>query len=288
MKQKAFTLLELLVVITIIGILSSIVIVSMSGSTDSAIIAKSKAYAQQVHALLGANAVGVWNFDEGTGTTVKDISGYGNNGILQGNAHFVDSEIEGYALSFDGSGDYINCGNNNILNITESITIEAWVKINVYRAWAGIITKGIDTEQYTLLMDRYDGNKLQFDGNYASGQIVIGTSILSTDIWYHAVAIYSNRNVKIYLNGLLDKNQNVAWDLSSGNENMTIGVNPPGTDEYFNGLIDEVRIYSAALPVTEIRKHYVQGLEKLLTNQVITKAEYGQRMEEFNQYLISI
>jgi prepilin-type N-terminal cleavage/methylation domain-containing protein len=51
-KQKAFTLLELLVVITIIGILSSIVIVSMSGSTDSANIAKGKAYSQQIHALL--------------------------------------------------------------------------------------------------------------------------------------------------------------------------------------------------------------------------------------------
>ena len=63
-QNKAFTLLELLVVITIIGILSSIVIVSMSGSADSASIAKGKAYAQQVQALLGHEARGMWDFDE--------------------------------------------------------------------------------------------------------------------------------------------------------------------------------------------------------------------------------
>ena len=130
MKNKAFTLLELLVVITIIGILSSIVIVSMSGSTDSATIAKGKAYAQQVHALLGANAVGVWNFDEGEGDTVYDISGYGNNGTFSGDTHFVPSDIGGHALSFDGSGDYIDCGGDMSFNFGDSIdfSIELWIK----------------------------------------------------------------------------------------------------------------------------------------------------------------
>ena len=109
MKYRAFTLLELLVVITIIGILASIVIVSMSGSTDSATIAKGKIYAQQIHALLGANALGVWNFDEGTGTVVKDLSGYNNHGVITGADWTEDTPIgQGYALSFNGSSDYVD------------------------------------------------------------------------------------------------------------------------------------------------------------------------------------
>jgi hypothetical protein len=67
-----------------------------------------------------------------------------------------------------------------------------------------------------------------------------------------------------------------------------IGHGYSNSECYFPGLIDEVRIYSEALPATEIQEHYVQGLNKLLANQVITQAEYDQRMEEFNQYLVSI
>jgi prepilin-type N-terminal cleavage/methylation domain-containing protein len=157
LSNRAFTLLELLVVITIIGILSSIVIVSMSGSTDSATIAKGKAYAQQVHALLGSNAVGVWNFDEEVentcsgGEDVCDVSGYGNHGIFSGDTHYVPSDIGGYALSFDGIGDYVSYGNDASLNITDGFTIESWVKANSFLAHAGIVNKGADaTANYAL------------------------------------------------------------------------------------------------------------------------------------------
>jgi len=288
MKNKAFTLLELLVVITIIGILSSIVIVSMSGSTDSATIAKGKAYAQQVHALLGSNAVGVWNFDEGSGSTVKDISGYGNNGTLEGDTHFVSPDINGYALSFDGTGDYIDCGDDESLNIVEAITVEAWLKLNTTQGrYVGIITKAdsnlYSNQSYGLYFDRdTGGGQIWFliaDG--ISRDKTFFTAVFNE--WIHVVGVLDDSELRIYKNSIMQQEIDRTRDPQRTINHLRIGF--MYGQSYFSGLIDEVRIYAEALPATEIQKHYVQGLEKLLANQVITQVEYDQRMEEFNQSL---
>jgi len=283
-SNRAFTLLELLVVITIIGILSSIVIVSMSGSTDSATIAKGKAYAQQIHALLGANAVGVWNFDEGAGITVSDISGYGNDGTLAGNTHFVDSEIEGYSLSFDGTGDSVNCGNNSSLNITGPITIEAWIKKNIVDRRDDITLKitGYNFGAHNAAYNYHLFIQAQDSGGTWRGAYSNANAVTDTN-WHHVVVSYERPAAKFYVDGQPWGTGTRDYDVISSNGYFYIS---PDAGNPFNGLIDGVRIYSTALPATEIQKHYVQGLEKLLSKQSITKAEYDQRMTEFNQSLV--
>jgi prepilin-type N-terminal cleavage/methylation domain-containing protein len=298
MKNRAFTLLELLVVITIIGILSSIVIVSMSGSTDSATIAKGKAYAQQVHALLGSNAVGVWNFDEGTVNTcsatqdVCDISGYNNHGTFVGDTHFVDSDIEGYALSFDGTGDYVDLGTDKILNIQGPLTISAWMNPSsgmIYSAYYTILVKNsIYSSGYGLeiygSVNRIEfwtrGDTIKYASRYEYGSLdnIIGN-------WYFLVGVYDGINNYLYVNGIVT-GPGLTGIAPGDTSDIALRIGKEG-NAYFHGLIDEVRIYSEALPATEIQRHYVQGLEKLLANQAITQLEYDQRMEEFNQYLAS-
>ena len=283
MKDKAFTLLELLVVITIIGILASIVVVSMSGSTDSATIAKGKTYAQQIHALLGSNAVGVWNFDEGVANTcsatadVCDISGYGNHGTFYGDTQFVSSDIDGYALSFDGSGDYVQTSLNR--KFSTSMTALAWFKF-----------EGSCAGGYASIIGSDDGN---FCIDKDTGQNYLG---VEDDEWYHPVNknicdekwhfVAYTRNVN---QGKLYVDSELQWTHTFGTliSDSDFFIGWEYTTLYWNGLIDEVRIYSETLPATEIQKHYVQGLNKLLTNQAITQAEYDERMEEFNQYLVS-
>jgi prepilin-type N-terminal cleavage/methylation domain-containing protein len=294
MKQKAtqsnksFTLLELLVVITIIGILSSIVVVSLSGSTDSASIAKGKAYSQQVQALLGSEAVGVWNFDEGEGTTVYDISGHGNDGTFYGGTHYVDSAIEGYALSFDGVEDYVNCGNDSSLNITDAITIATWVKPNSYDIHYPIFVRKMDN--YRLGLQGID------DGQVFFRLILNGVvkdkgsvSIVPINEWTYVVGVYDGSYMRIYINGQIDGTPSAQSGLIDITiQPLIIGAYDTAGHYCFDGLIDEVRIYAEALPSTEIQKQYVQGLEKLLANQAITQTEYDQRMEKFNQSLTSI
>jgi prepilin-type N-terminal cleavage/methylation domain-containing protein len=290
-SNRAFTLLELLVVITIIGILASIVVVSMSGSTDSATIAKGKAYAQQVHALLGHEAVLDLNFNEGTygtcpdGSDVCDASGYGNNGTFYGDTQFVDSDIEGYALSFDGVDDYVDVGSG--ADITNAVTIEAWFNTNTLSAPDGhrMVFYGGEPSgsSYLSLYPATPYFRLYIDGVGSGLSSGFSPSI---NIWYHLVANWDTDKMRIYINGTL-KNTSISY---SGALNMT-GTKYIGrygsASSYFSGLIDEVRIYAEALPATEIQEHYVQGLENLLVNQAITQTEYDQRMEEFNKYLAS-
>ena len=77
-KNKSFTLIELLVVIAIIGLLASIVMISVGSAWEKARIAGGQRFASQLdHSL---EAVGSWRFDEGSGTTANDGSGYGYNG----------------------------------------------------------------------------------------------------------------------------------------------------------------------------------------------------------------
>jgi len=299
MKNRAFTLLELLVVITIIGILSSIVIVSMSGSTDSATIAKGKAYAQQVHALLGSNAVGVWNFDEGTVNTCSatqdacDISGYNNHGTFVGDTHYVDSDIDGYALSFDGTGDYVVLTNDPASGLSE-ITISAWIKPtqlqygSIYGGWNNSDYNERSSVLFYRGGDGANQDEMTFSiyNSYDNAFTAVGITKLGTDKWYYVVGIYDGSFVKIYINGEFDGSLEATGSINSVTTPVKIGTHK--TNEYFfKGYIDEVHVYTEALPATEIKKHYVQGLEKLLANQAITQAEYNQRMEEFNQYLVS-
>jgi prepilin-type N-terminal cleavage/methylation domain-containing protein len=293
-SNRAFTLLELLVVITIIGILASIVVVSMSGSTDSATIAKGKAYAQQVHALLGSNAVGVWNFDEGTGTTLIDISGYGNNGTLNKGANgtglvWVDSDIEGSAIQFDGVDDWIDCGNDpSLRNMGSAVTVEAWAKYNGYgddgQSYSVIIVKG---SPWTFLLEN-PSNKIRF-------RITVGgvdsnaqdPTAHELNRWYHFVGTYDGSNVRIYKDGIQVGITPRTGAIATNDVTAKIGTYT-GTTYNFNGILDGIRIYAEALPATGIQKRYVQGLNKLLANQAITQAEYDQRMREFSQYLASI
>src|SRR3989338_4572098 len=134
--RKGFTLIELLVVIAIIGLLASIVTVSLSSSQDRAKQAKIESFAAQVHHALAADAVGIWDFDDAAAGTANDTSGLKNNGVFPGGFNKPTSSTDRYeqagkAYSFDG-GDYITAGSGTTIDnlITSSWTVSGWIKRN--------------------------------------------------------------------------------------------------------------------------------------------------------------
>ena len=299
-ENQGFTLLELLVVVTIIGVIAGIVIVSMSGGTESAKIAKGKSFAQQVHALLGWEIRGQWNFDEnasGTAPGGKDIwdySGYNNHGTIYGNPQWVKSQVEGYAFSFDGVDDYVSFVAKVIPLGAKSI--EVWFQPKKINANKMILDNGVneDTPYYGTSVLFNDSNRIIFTnvkGTAGEHNFRIGSvSPLSIDTWYHIVATWdgttNSGKVKIYINGVVNNTGTAkAAETTESTSNLNIGRSANGVN-YARMVFDEVRIYAEALPSAEIQKHYVQGLNKLLANNAITEEEYNQRITAFNQSLV--
>ena len=213
--------------------------------------------------------IGEWHFDEGSGTTAHDSSEYGNNGTLTNMdpaTDWVDGKIGDYALDFDGTNDYVDCGNDLPLNITEAITIMIWIKPAVAGEGgqnAGPVCKaesGVDWSWQLRYNAPGDGNYMgfQFNGDPEGSTWVSVKQNLSPGEWYHIAGTFDGTDVKCYLNGV-EKDTNQISAIKGGSSTLFIGQD--GWNSIFNGVIDEVKIYNRALSEEEIKADYETGLE---------------------------
>ena len=138
MNTKAFTLIELLMVISVLGLLLGVIIVTMQGARDEANKKKAMEFSHTVRVSLGADLIGEWRFNESANNEAKDSSGSENHGILGDGSCVpgVDTcpdwteSIFGAALDFDGADDYVNCGTSASLTSSQG-TIEFWMRTDI-------------------------------------------------------------------------------------------------------------------------------------------------------------
>ena len=197
--------------------------------------------------------VGYWKFDEGEEDIAKDFSGKNNHGKIHG-AKWVKGKI-GSALQFNGEDDYVNCGNDESLNITDAITIEAWLKTpNPTNNHQTIICGG----GYSQILRFYSTTgRIEFYTQNSDGTIkrVMAESVCFPDSWYHVVGTYDkdagSNNLKLYINGVLEDEETQTLSLKPMSSRW-IGHEP---GFYFHGTIGEVKIYDRALTAEEIKNH---------------------------------
>ncbi|MFA5249045.1 MAG: LamG-like jellyroll fold domain-containing protein [Candidatus Paceibacterota bacterium] len=281
-RRSGFTLIELLVVIAIVGILAGMVVVNMSGATESARIAKLKVYSSSIRSSLMGNRVSEWKFDEGLGTSTADTVGVNSGTLIGGPTWKFGSDcVSGGCLSFDGTDDYVRGGNDANLNITDAITIEAWVNGSRdpgwSKGWIGVVYKKLYTSPPWAL--RQGDTSMYFTVSDAGGYLIdISAAPVFDDTWKHVVGTYDGTVGKIYVNGILKSSASHSGTmLAASGDYVYIG-----SPTKYKGLIDEVRVYSAALPSSAIREQYVAGLDKLLAGGQIAQEEYQQRIAELN------
>ena len=201
---------------------------------------------------------------------IPDASGNENNGAIYGDAHFVDEGPSGKAMSFDGTGDYITVPDSSSLQTSGSeLTYAAWIKPNNLTGNHAIITKNdANVSPYYAKNLFLLGDEISFHSyNGANNMYNSSNSNVQIGKWSHiVVSVKENAFVKTYLNGnIVYENTSVADVIAPDSLPFYIGVNQHDQNmiEFFDGLIDEVKMLTMALTEAEVKSLYEQGRDIL-------------------------
>src|SRR6266511_1496066 len=218
-------------------------------------------FSQATTGTISSGLVAYWKFDEGTGTTAADSSGNGNTGTLANGPSWT-SGIAGNALYFDGTDDNVTVADSNSLDLTNSFTFSAWVNpASAFTDFRSILAKNYKYYLYASSTG-FCGDGSALGGFYeVMDTVACQPSSLPVNTWTHLTLTYNGSVLTLYRNGGAVATANVSGTLSSSTGTLQIGASEYG--EYFQGLIDEVRVYNRALTNTEIQTIYQQAAVSL-------------------------
>lgn len=198
---------------------------------------------------------------------ITDYSGYGNNGTCEGGVTYGVPGRYNTALRFDGANDSVRIADSESLNISGSITLEAWINPASTIDSSNSNIRVIDKQRaYYFLFDypTADGRLkfvLRIGGNYI--YLFSTTSTWTQGQWYHIVGTYDGSYMRLYVNGALENSQPQTGNIANTPVDLFLGVRAVKsvpTDMYFDGTIDEVAIYKRVLSPQEVISHYKRGI----------------------------
>ncbi|MCK6650367.1 MAG: LamG domain-containing protein, partial [Bacteroidia bacterium] len=168
-------------------------------------------------------------------------------------------------LAFDGTNDYISIPNESNFDFTSQMTVEAWVKVNTFNIpFQTIISKGSGTWR----IQRYAStNFIEFTVNIGGlNKMAIGSRNINDGKWHHIAGVYNGSQVILYVDGTLDSYSSANGNIDQNNYQMSIGENLQDAGRYFNGQIDEVRVWNYAQSAGNIKTNM---------NKTLVGNEYG-------------
>ncbi|MBB17605.1 hypothetical protein CMK22_20250, partial [Candidatus Poribacteria bacterium] len=213
-----------------------------------------------------SSAVGIWLFDEGTGSETKDLSGNGNHATLVKNPKWVTGRF-GKALEFNGKDTYVKTG-EKLLDAREEFTIVTWVKPEKITAnRVGLVGQndspefGFDNPNTLWLWTPAGDVRAQWKHGQPS------------EDWHHVAGVASKKDMRIYIDGEVVKS-NGGGPFGSSPFNVNIGgggVFDPGGN-WFTGAMDEVAIFHKALNDEDV-KEIMSGFASIATGGADGTAE---------------
>lgn len=199
-----------------------------------------------------AGLVAAWSFSEGSGTTTADTSGGTNVGTLSGATWTAQGKFGG-ALSFDGVNDTVTVADANVLDLTNAMTLSAWVFPTAQNSWATVMMKegASSTLAYALYSSENVARPSGWIRTGSQDRTAAGSGALPLNTWTHLAMTYDGANLRVYVNGAQVATQSVTGSVGVSALPLRIGGNSVW-GEYFTGRIDEAHVYNRALTVTEI------------------------------------
>jgi len=240
------------------------------------------------------SAVAMWLFDEGKGSEIKDATGNGNNGKFDKGVEWVAGKY-GKALKFDGQTSTVEI--DTPVNLVDpDFTLMLWVNPGAVQAKAHCDILSNHGEPpgagYCIEQNSTDANKFycdfNADGKWNSGWGIAGAPLtqLKADTWQHFAVVRKANVITHYLNGVEtgSKNDITKTAVTPSPKNLRLSNFGWKTIErQFNGVMDDLAIFNAALSINDIKIIMNKGLsmasavspsEKLITTWSNVKVQY--------------
>lgn len=215
---------------------------------------------------LATGLVSYWELEETSGTRVDS---HGSNDLTDNNTVLSATGIQGTGADFEASNsEYFSRADGSLsgLKPTTGLTISAWFKLESTPIVYSIVSKNWSDSSWN---PPYASYHIRIDDtthitthlahgsstNYYFLQSTVST--MSTGTWYHVVLRYDSDTLKAYLNGVEVGSMSAPNDLQYSTGSLHIGRDQTG--EYFDGIIDELGIWSRALSAGEIAALYNSG-----------------------------
>ncbi len=202
-----------------------------------------------------------------------------DNTVIEG----IISENSSGPIDFDGIDDYIDYGNNH--DYTESLSIEAWILQENTSTASTIVSKA------NAKTGNESGYSLELNNNYprfvwykSTGQTIVDITspyAISNNKWYHVAVTVGNNSAQLYVDGVEVENGNTTSNPDNNGNIFIVGAKynsdaPTAPVNYFDGFIDEVRVWDVSLSADQIHEMMNQEIEqngtairgKIISNEI--------------------
>ena len=198
------------------------------------------------------NLLANWTFEEGSGTTINDVSGNGNHGTANNITEFL-FWFAAYG-NFDGTNDHVSVP--FLFNpASTAFSLTAWINADVLGGAAvSTLVQQLDSGGTGRTLMGIDTSKYVY--TFIGASATTGTSVLSVSTWYNIAITFASGSAKVYVNGALENTQSRTAETTSGG--LYLGVNKTVGNPY-NGALTRFRAYSKALTADEVTFIYTNG-----------------------------
>jgi hypothetical protein len=202
-----------------------------------------------------SNLVSYYKLNDGAGATATNSTG-GTNGTLQNSPSWVASpaQFSGNALNFDGIDDVVTIADNNSLDITSAITVEAWVYATKNSGIQNVISKSSQSANNGYIFPRTDdgwGNAVIYF-HIAGGWRTLSAPYPGLNVWHHLAATYDGTTMRLFIDGVEAATKPQTGAITVNGNSLAIG-NQPGYSEFFGGSVDNIRIWNTARTQAELQ-----------------------------------
>jgi large repetitive protein len=210
--------------------------------------------------------VGWWKLDEADGLEAADASGHRLVARVQGTPRWMPGQgrLSG-ALDLDGTQTFLDCGEAADFDFRDGLSVSLWIRARGFKKPAQtLVAKGGDTWRIHSTGDK---GRVVFSlsGPQTTGKDkkkaprALSQRAVDDGQWHHLVGVYDGQRVALYVDGALESSVSASGPLALNTEPVWLGNSSASRAQFFNGAMDDVRLYGFGLSEEEIKALHREG-----------------------------